>query len=234
MIDQIRHRLTAYTPRLLENEGRNRAAVLVQLYFDRGELHVVFTKRTDRVQSHRGEVSFPGGAMDATDPDLTFTALREAQEEVGLDPAHVSVIGQIDDIVTISDFHVSAYVGEIDPATSPYGWLPAEAEVAAMIEAPLSHLQDPANVVEVPRTRNGELVLQEGIEFDGHIIWGATFRMLRNFMDVVLTGGTDASDDLPSEGLPDPASFEDDMPPPIDSKVEGPTGGIRYDTRRVR
>ena len=223
VIDQIRHRLAAYTPRLLENEGRNRAAVLVPLYFDRGELHVVFTKRTDRVQSHRGEVSFPGGAMDQTDPDLTFTALREAQEEVGLDPAHVSVIGQIDDIVTVSDFHVSAFVGEITPSTSPYGWLPAEAEVAAMIEAPLSHLHDARNIVEVPRTRNGELVIQEGILFDDHIIWGATYRMLRNFMDVVLTGGSVESEDLPSEGLPDPASFEDDMPPPI----EGPTGGSR-------
>jgi 8-oxo-dGTP pyrophosphatase MutT (NUDIX family) len=230
VIDQIRHRLAAYTPRLLENEGRNRAAVLVPLYFDRGELHVVFTKRTDRVQSHRGEVSFPGGAMDATDPDLTFTALREAREEVGLDPAHVSVIGQIDDIVTISDFHVSAYVGEIDPATSPYGWLPAEAEVAAMIEAPLSHLRDPKNMVELPRQRNGEMVLQEGIQFGDHTIWGATYRMLRNFMDVVLTGGSGESDQLPAEGLPDPASFADDVAKPI----EGPTGGARRDTRRVR
>jgi 8-oxo-dGTP pyrophosphatase MutT (NUDIX family) len=230
VIDQIRHRLAAYTPRLLENEGRNRAAVLVPLYFDRGELHVVFTKRTDRVQSHRGEVSFPGGAMDATDPDLTFTALREAQEEVGLDPSHVSVIGQMDDIVTISDFHVSAFVGEIDPATSPYGWVPAEAEVAAMIEAPLSHLRDPKNLVEFPRQRNGELVIQDGVQFGEHLIWGATYRMLRNFMDVVLTGGSETSDDLPQENLPDPASFADDVKSPI----EGPSGGIRYDRRRVR
>ena len=204
--------------------------MLVPLYFDRGELHVVFTKRTDRVQSHRGEVSFPGGAMDATDPDLTFTALREAQEEVGLDPAHVSIIGQVDDIVTISDFHVSAFVGEIDPAYSPYTWLPAEAEVAAMIEAPLSHLGDANNVVEFPRQRNGELVIQEGIQFDDHLIWGATYRMLRNFMDVVLTGGSEESAELPQEDLPDPASFADDKPAPI----EGPRGGIRYDRRRVR
>jgi 8-oxo-dGTP pyrophosphatase MutT (NUDIX family) len=230
VIEQIRHRLAAYTPRLLENEGRNRAAVLVPLYFHREELHVIFTKRTDRVQSHRGEVSFPGGAMDATDPDLTFTALREAQEEVGLDPAHVSIIGRIDDIVTISDFHVSAYVGEIDPSTSPYVWVPAEAEVAAMIEAPLSHLRDPRNLIEVPRTRNGELVLQDGIQFDDHIIWGATYRMLRNFMDVVLTGGSETSQELPVEDLPDPASFADDTPPP----QEGPTRGARIDTRRVR
>jgi hypothetical protein len=109
--------------------------------------------------------------------------------------------------VTISDFHVSAYVGEIDPSTSPYAWLPAEAEVAEMIEAPLDHLRDPANTIEVPRTRNGELVIQEGIQVGDHVIWGATYRMLRNFMDVVLTGGSDASQDLPSTNLPDPASF---------------------------
>jgi 8-oxo-dGTP pyrophosphatase MutT (NUDIX family) len=200
------------------------------LYFDRGELHVVFTKRTDRVNAHRGEVSFPGGAMEATDPNLTFTALREAQEEVGLDPSHVKIIGQIDDIVTISDFRVSAFVGEIDPAYSPYTWLPAEAEVAAMIEAPLSHLRDPKNVIEFPRQRNGELVIQEGILFDDHTIWGATYRMLCNFMDIVLTGGSEESATLPQEDLPDPPSFEDDMDPPI----EGPAGGLRYDRRRVR
>lgn len=218
-------------PRLLENEGRSRAAVLLPLYFDRGELHVVFTKRTDRVQSHRGEVSFPGGAMDATDPDLTFTALREAQEEVGLDPSHVTVIGQINDIITVSDFHVSAYVGEIDPSTSPYGWLPAEAEVAEMIEAPLSHLLDKANLVEFPRDRNGEIVIQEGVQFGDHTIWGATYRMLRNFMDVVYTGGSEESAELPAERLPDPPSFAEDL----DGRpVEGPVGGIRKDTRRVR
>jgi 8-oxo-dGTP pyrophosphatase MutT (NUDIX family) len=231
VIEEIRTRLAAYTPRLLENEGRARAAVLVPLYYDRGELHVVFTKRTDRVQSHRGEVSFPGGAMDATDADLTFTALREAQEEVGLDPSHVKLIGQIDDIVTISDFHVSAYIGEIDPRTSPYGWLPAEAEVAEMIEAPLSHLRDRANLVEVPRTRNGELVLQEGIAFGDHIIWGATFRMLRNFLDVALTGGSEESAELPAEGLPDPASFADDVG---QAPIQGPPGRARRETRRAR
>ena len=123
--------------------------------------------------------------------------------------------------MTISDFHVSAFVGEIDPATSPYGWLPAEAEVAAMIEAPLSHLRDPKNLVELPRERNGELVIQEGIRVRRPPDLGRDLPHLRNFMDVVLTGGSDGSDDLPSEGLPDPA-FVRRMT--RQRPIEGPTG----------
>jgi 8-oxo-dGTP pyrophosphatase MutT (NUDIX family) len=160
--------------------------VLVPVYDLGGELHVIFTKRTDRVNSHKGEVSFPGGAMDDTDPDLRYTALRESMEEIGLQPGHVSVIGQVDDIVTISDFLVSAFVGEVDPALAPYAWNPHEVEVAEILEVPMSHLLDPANYVEVPRQRNGELLMQPGVRFGEHIIWGATWRMLRNFLDVAV------------------------------------------------
>jgi 8-oxo-dGTP pyrophosphatase MutT (NUDIX family) len=186
VIEEIRRRLAAYTPRQLENGGRSRAAVLVPVYDLRGELHVIFTKRTDTVHSHKGEVSFPGGAMDATDPDLRFTALRESMEEIGLQPGHVSVIGQVDDIVTISDFHVAAYVGEVDPAMAPYAWNPHEVEVAEILEVPMTYLLDPVNAVEVPRQRNGELVMQPGIKFGEHVIWGATWRILRNFLEVAV------------------------------------------------
>jgi 8-oxo-dGTP pyrophosphatase MutT (NUDIX family) len=146
----------------------------------------VFTKRTDRVQHHRGEISFPGGAMDPEDPDLVTTALREAEEEIGLSRDHIEVIGRLDDIVTISNFHVSVYVGEIDPQHSPYAWLPHEHEVAEVLEVPLQHLLDEANLVEVPRQRDGELVIMEGFRFGDHIIWGATGRMLRNFLNVAV------------------------------------------------
>jgi len=186
VIESIRARLASYAPQTLENEGRSRAAVLVPIYDLHGELHVIFTKRTDRVHSHKGEVSFPGGAMDATDPDLRFTALRESHEEIGLLPDHVSLIGQVDDIVTISDFHVTPYVGEVDPAMAPYAWNPHEVEVAEILEVPLSHLLDAANHVEVPRQRNGELVMQPGVQFGEHIIWGATWRMLDNFLNVAV------------------------------------------------
>jgi 8-oxo-dGTP pyrophosphatase MutT (NUDIX family) len=184
VLTEIRDRVAAYEPKTFDPEGAPRAAVLVPLYTHREELHVVFTKRTDRVQHHRGEISFPGGAMDPEDADLVATALREADEEIGIEPGHIEVLGQLDDIVTISRFHVSVYVGEMDATFSPYPWRPQESEVAEVIEVPLVHLLDESNLVEVPRQRDGELVLLEGFKFEEHVIWGATARMLRNFLDV--------------------------------------------------
>jgi 8-oxo-dGTP pyrophosphatase MutT (NUDIX family) len=186
VIRAIRSRIAAYEARTFESNGNPRAAVLVPLYTHMDDLHVVFTKRTDLVQHHRGEISFPGGAMDPDDADLIATALREAEEEIGLSRDHIEVIGRLDDIVTISSFHVSVYVGEIDRQRSPYTWQPQAVEVAEVLEVPLNHLLDNANLVEVPRQRDGELVIMEGFRFREHIIWGATGRMLRNFLDVAV------------------------------------------------
>lgn len=188
MIEDIRRRLGAYTPRRLAEDGRRRAGVLLPLYYDRDDWHVVLTKRTDRVVSHKGEVSFPGGGWEQGDADLLATALRESEEEIGLRRGDVRIIGGLDELITISDFHVSAFVGEIDPARSPYGWRPQRHEVAAVLEVPIRHLTDAANLIELPRQRNGELVVMEGVRFGEHIIFGATWRMLRNFLDVVVGG----------------------------------------------
>jgi 8-oxo-dGTP pyrophosphatase MutT (NUDIX family) len=190
VLTDIRARLAADPPKTFDPAGAPRAAVLVPLYTHRDELHVIFTKRTDHVQHHRGEISFPGGAMDPEDTDLVATALREADEEIGLISNHIQVIGQLDDIVTISRFHVSVYVGELDATYSPYPWRPQLMEVAEVLEVPLTHLLDEANLVEVPRQREGQLVIMEGFKFNDHIIWGATGRMLRNFLDVATATDT--------------------------------------------
>ena len=190
MLSEIRSRLATYEPKTFEPNGAPRAAVIVPLYIHREELHVVFTKRAELMQHHRGEISFPGGAMDPGDVDLVATALREADEEIGIESTHIEVIGQLDDIVTISRFHVSVYVGELDVQFSPYPWRPQETEVAAVLEVPLPHLLDETNLVEVPRQRDGETVIMEGFKFEEHVIWGATGRMLRNFLDVATATDT--------------------------------------------
>ena len=186
MIEQIRRRLSAYRPQLIPESGQKRAAVLVPLFSHRDELHVVFTKRTYTVDRHKGEISFPGGAVDPLDRDLVQTALREADEEIGLEPERIEVIGQLDDIFTVSDYHVSVYVGQIEALEEPLVWRPQAAEVAEVLEVPVRHLVDDSNLVEVPRQRNGELVIMEGFLWQGHVIWGATGRMLRNFLDVAV------------------------------------------------
>jgi 8-oxo-dGTP pyrophosphatase MutT (NUDIX family) len=185
VIELIRQRLAAYVARDLAVDGRPRAGVLLPLYDVRGELHVVLTRRTDRVEHHKGEISFPGGSRDPEDADLVATALREGEEEIGLRAEHVEIVGRVDDIVTVSQFHVSAYVGALAPLASPYVWRPHPEEVAEVIEVPLTHLMDPASLVRETVERRGSLVEREGYRYGDHLIWGATARILQNFLAVV-------------------------------------------------
>jgi 8-oxo-dGTP pyrophosphatase MutT (NUDIX family) len=157
---------------------------------------VVLTKRTDRVETHKGEIAFPGGSVEAGDRDLTFTALRESHEEIGLQPSDVSVLGQVDEIVTVSAFHVTPFVGAIDSSLAPYNWRHQESEVAEVLEVPIRHLLDPANFVELPRQRDGRMVLQPAFLVRDHVIWGATYRILRNFLDVAVVSAA-SQDEAP-------------------------------------
>jgi 8-oxo-dGTP pyrophosphatase MutT (NUDIX family) len=186
--------LALYAPREVAAEERPRAAVLVPLYYSHDELHVLFTKRSDLVEHHKGEIAFPGGGYEAVDVHLVATALREAEEEIGLRPADVRVLGRLDDIVTTSAFHVSVYVGEVITAV-PYAWCYQEDEVACLLEVPLAHLLDGSNLVEFELERRGEVVLRQGYRFGEHIIWGATGQMLRNFLEVALERPLTVADD---------------------------------------
>jgi 8-oxo-dGTP pyrophosphatase MutT (NUDIX family) len=198
VIDEIKRRLASYAPRPAEGPFRARAAVLVPLYVYRDEVHVVLTKRTDRVQTHKGEIAFPGGSVEPGDRTLAFTALRESHEEIGLEPGHVELLGQVDELVTVSAFHVTPFVGEIDARQAPYVWRHQEREVAEVVEVPVRHLLDPSNCVELPRQRDGQMVLQPAFLVSEHVVWGATYRILRNFLDVAVVAVMDeASAPLP-------------------------------------
>ena len=110
------------------------AAVLVPLTYVQDEWHILFTRRTDRVQSHKGQVSFPGGASDEGETTPEQTALREADEEIGMHPADVQILGRLSQLITISSFRVTPVVGVIP---FPYAFKVANIEVARVFTIPL-------------------------------------------------------------------------------------------------
>jgi 8-oxo-dGTP pyrophosphatase MutT (NUDIX family) len=184
MIEEIRARLRAYSPTLIEGQQLARAAVLLPLYITSGEPHVLFTRRSELVEHHKGQISFPGGAHDADDPDLRQTALRETWEEIGVATNHVELLGQLDEMITVSDFLVRPFVGHIT-RPGPYPFVHSEQEVAEILEVPLAHLQDEGNVIAEPRLYQGREILAYSYIWREHIIWGATARILKQFLDIV-------------------------------------------------
>jgi 8-oxo-dGTP pyrophosphatase MutT (NUDIX family) len=184
MIDQIRRRVAAYQPSYIDEPSLARAAVLVPLYDNAGTTHVLFTVRSELVEHHKGQISFPGGAHDATDPDLRFTAVRETFEEIGVSTDHVEVMGQLDEMITVSNFLVRPFVGRIT-TPGPYPFAHSEVEVSEILEVPLPHLLDETNVVAELRHYQGRDVMMYSYHFDRHLIWGATARILKQYLDLV-------------------------------------------------
>lgn len=154
------------------------AAVLVPLTYYRDEWHILFTRRTDRVESHKGQVSFPGGACDEGETAPEQTALREAEEEIGIIPADVKVLGRLGRMVTVSNFQVSPIVGVIP---WPYAFRMAGVEVARIFTIPLLWLANKNNYWEFP-LRESDRSLIAYHPYDGELLWGATARMTVNFL----------------------------------------------------
>jgi len=159
------------------------AAVLVPLAFSGGEWHLLFTRRTDRVQSHKGQVSFPGGACDAGETTPEQTALREAEEEIGMQREDVQVLGRLSKLITISSYRVTPVVGIIP---FPYAFKVAGVEVARVFTIPLLWLSDRNNYWEFV-LRDSERSLITYHPFDGELLWGATARMTVTFLKTIGT-----------------------------------------------
>ena len=157
------------------------AAVLVPLVFFQNEWHVLYTRRTDRVESHKGQVSFPGGACDEGETTPEETALREADEEIGIRPQDVNVLGRLSRMVTISKFRVTPVVGVIQ---FPYAFKTSGAEVARVFTMPLMWLANRNNYWEfsLPGTERSVIVYHP---YDGELLWGATARMTVNFLKIL-------------------------------------------------
>ncbi len=194
MKEHIQRILARYSPRTVSAPDLVPASVLLLLLPKDGEYHVLFTRRTDRVKHHKGEISFPGGARDDDDPTPLATALREAQEEVGIAPEDVEVLGPLDQVRTRYGYQVTPFVGDIP---YPYRFIPREEEVAEVLEVPVSTLlstEDKTGSVEV----EGHHYQMVTYRYGHHVIWGATARMVQQFLDLCYR-----SDGLPPSGDPD-------------------------------
>ena len=183
-IERIRARVATHAPQYIDEPSLARAAVLLPLHVDAGEVHVLFTKRSELVEHHKGQISFPGGGYDAEDGDLRITALRETWEEIGVAQHHVDLMGQLDEMITVSNFLVRPFVGVITEP-GPYPYIHSEVEVAEIIEVPLPHLLDDTNVIAEPRVYQGREVTMYSYRYRHHVIWGATARILHQFLDLV-------------------------------------------------
>lgn len=180
---RTRERLAAHTRRVVPDGVLVRAAVLVPLV-DRGGPCVVFTKRSERVPSHKGQVAFPGGRVEGADAGLLAAALRESEEEIGLPAREVEPLGVLDDTETFATRYViTPWVGAV---RGPVAWQPDGGEIEKVFEVPLTALTD-------PRTFRIEYLTREGVtrpvyfyEWGGETIWGATARILKQFLDVVV------------------------------------------------
>jgi 8-oxo-dGTP pyrophosphatase MutT (NUDIX family) len=181
-IDQIRNILSPRQRRIIEHPPFSHAAVLVPLFKKGENCHLLFTKRSDQVKYHKSEISFPGGVVDEEDKELVNTALREAFEEIGLKESDVQIIGVLDDYVTITEFIVTPIVGLFP---YPYPFKVSEIEIAELIEVPLSSLLDEDCFSEREIFRGGQNEVVDSYQYEKHIIWGATARILKQFLDLI-------------------------------------------------
>jgi len=184
----VRQRLASRRRRVIDDPRQRRAAVLLPLYREGGETYVLFTRRTETVEHHKGQISLPGGGADAGDAGPLETALRETEEELGIPRERIRILGALDDVYTVvSGFVITPFVGVI-PHPIPLRVNPQE--IAEVLAVPLAVFRDPAALrVE---ERDGGPAGRVPVYFyhhGPHEIWGATARIVKSFVDAVFGEG---------------------------------------------
>ena len=172
--------LRGHGPAVVDDE-RRQAAVLAPVLDRADGDHLLFIRRADHLGQHPGQMGFPGGGREPSDADLTATALREADEEVGLCADETEVVGRLDDVRTVSEYTVRPFVGRVPDRT----YVPDGREVAAVVALPVVGLVDRSNYESELRDhpRDGEIRLHF-FHVDGHTVWGATGRMVVQLLEL--------------------------------------------------
>lgn len=184
-VNNLHQLLSKYHPIQIEDSeypNFERAAVLVPLFISNGSLSLILTKRTDSVDTHKGQIAFPGGMKDKSDPDLVATALRETKEELGFETDHVIVLGTLDDHPVPSGFIITPIVGFLSDIPKI---VPHSAEVAEVFEAPLSFFANENQGWTEEREFRGTRRKVWFYSYRNHVVWGATAAIIRNLLAVI-------------------------------------------------
>lgn len=192
-LDLIRDALTRRNPITAAPEGLMPAAVMLLLYRKDDDYCVLLNKRSMTVEHHKGEMSFPGGARDPEDVDFEDTARRETYEEMGIARGDITILGRLDDNVTRSNFLVKVFVGTIP---YPYEFRPSCHEIAEVVEIPLNVLRDPTSWRWDSRIEDSERIAVRSYGYQEHLVYGATAKILDQFLDVVEEGLTKEANSL--------------------------------------
>ena len=182
MIEKLREALAERQILRINDSNIKVSAVLVPIFLKAGQYHLLFIQRTERVKEHKGQISFPGGAYEKADGLLLNTALREAKEEIGLAPDDVEVLGELDDVLTATtNYVISPFVGLIP---YPYKFKLDEWETEELIRIPIANLSAKGCFSEDTIIIDGREILTY-FRYSDKIIWGATAKILKQFLEIV-------------------------------------------------
>ncbi len=184
MLKQLRKRLSDYQPRMIMG-NQPQAGVLIALT-DSADPEVILTRRASTLSSHSGEIAFPGGKCDDTDTSLLHTALREAEEEIGLSPDLVEVIAPLGQVLSKHQLKVTPWVGIVPEQVS---LKPNLDELDCIFSVPLSFFLDDRRYRTDALHFKGKMHYVPAYEYEGHIIWGLTAYMLVELMNVGFDAG---------------------------------------------
>ncbi len=182
MLQRLKQALSQRQKSHIVDASRVSSAVLIPIYYKQGDYYILVTKRTETVKDHKGQISFPGGAYEEQDGTLVNTAVRECTEEIGLAAEAIELLGELDDfLTTTSSYIISPFVAAI---SWPYPFKVDPIEVEEIIEVPISALLDKDCLRQETDTLDGQVITAYFYDYQGKVIWGATARILNQFLDI--------------------------------------------------
>ena len=180
-LERLTNFFADYKPQMQNAADCVRAAVLCPLYIEDENLKILFIKRSQTVRHHKGEISFPGGVKDLQDKSLKKTSLRETEEEIGVKESEITIFGGLDEVNTSTGFLVSPFVGSIP---YPYNFKLSTNEVDNLISLAVNDFLEPDNEVDFFYFNGRHLSTQRAFKINDHTIWGATAKIMGQFLDI--------------------------------------------------